>query len=235
MTMVGLLKLKVNCCSKGSMVTYYYIQEVLGVLIILSLSQRLQFILVIIKGGISPFHGWMQPVVTSCRHYGMCWLLRVQKLPYYILLVQLINPVLSWIVVLGMLLPALQCLMVHNLVVRVFLLLTSSGNVLIIMLIFDVLSITYLVLYLLLLNTVLSSVSLGNNLFVSYEFMYLMGGFPGALPFYIKLYMAFITLTTGGVFGVLILVSILLNVLCTLSMVLEHNASARWGANKLYS
>lgn len=215
------------------MVCYFFIEELCGILFILCLTQNFQCFLLMVKGAFAPFHFWVSVVISDCIHYSLSWFMTIQKLPYYLFLLQLSSSELVLLVVGGSVLPLVQCMCVYRNTIRVFLLLSSRGNNLVLILIYEDLYFIYLVFYMLILNTVISSIRFYKNILVSFDFMFLLAGFPGSLGFYVKLYSVFL-ISDGGILILLFLCRMVLNTFCVLTMVITHNFGFSCGPNKVF-
>lgn len=88
-TVLGVFKLKAGGSSKRSMLSYFIFEEFLGLIFLLSFNSLLLTALVIFKGGFAPFHFWLGKVLLSSGGTSFGWILTVQKLPYYVMVLQL--------------------------------------------------------------------------------------------------------------------------------------------------
>lgn len=75
----------------SSIVNYFFIQEVLGVLFLLLYFIGLQFLVLIIKIGVSPFHFWVITVAIFLSSFNFIWFLTFQKLPFIPILITFLS------------------------------------------------------------------------------------------------------------------------------------------------
>uniref|UniRef100_A0A1I9VY15 NADH dehydrogenase subunit 2 n=1 Tax=Onchocerca ochengi TaxID=42157 RepID=A0A1I9VY15_ONCOC len=71
----------------GYLVNYYVIQEVCGYYFLVFDGWKLQFLLLMLKSGSSPFHFWLFSVLGGLDKWFILWFLTLQKLPYFVVLV----------------------------------------------------------------------------------------------------------------------------------------------------
>nr|BAV82815.1 NADH dehydrogenase subunit 2 [Onchocerca volvulus] len=69
------------------LVNYYVIQEVCGYYFLVFDGWKLQFLLLMLKSGSSPFHFWLFSVLGGLNKWFVLWFLTLQKLPYFVVLV----------------------------------------------------------------------------------------------------------------------------------------------------
>lgn len=66
----------------AAIISYFFVQEVLGLLFLLLFFGGFQFLILLLKVGVSPFHFW---VISFCSFLGgrnLFWFLSFQKLPF---------------------------------------------------------------------------------------------------------------------------------------------------------
>ena len=117
---------------------------------------------------------------------------------------------------------------------RVFLLLTSRGNSLLVLTIIEENINVYLVLYVLTLNVLLTPVNQRGVLVYSVELLFSLCGFPGSIFFFIKLTVVFLVFGSGGLLGVLLVSCFVMNIVCVITLVLDINIHRTAGLNRLY-
>nr|QJQ35665.1 NADH dehydrogenase subunit 2 [Acrobeloides varius] len=220
-TMVGLLKLKLNSSSINSIFYYFLIQEMLGLLFMMNFSSFFQLFIFFMKGGFAPFHFWMVKVLHISSWFSFSWMLTIQKMPYYFIVMMFWN--WSWFlwVLMGSLVPLLQSLLVKSVWYQIFLLLTSSGNNMLMLIWFEPLMCVYtLPFYLIFMNYMMNGLSNQGLIGITYEFIFLLMSFPGGLPFYIKLFSLSLLFNMGGLIVVLFLLSLVLNLISGFNLVM---------------
>lgn len=178
---MGLLKLKISGGAPIIIIYYFVVQEVCATLFVINFSLNFIIILLIIKGGFSPFHWWMVKLILSC-HEGALWFITMQKLVYLITMSFMLRS--SWVRFLYFwrFLPLLQGLFSRYTLIITFYLLTSRGNFILIIICWSkgfAIFLVYPYMWYIYKN-------LYSNSFISYEVSWIVIGFPGGLPFSIK-------------------------------------------------
>lgn len=94
-------------CKEGvsyrSVLNYFLFQECLGLVFLLLRFRRWQFIVVMMKIGLVPFHYWLFLVVGGVKGWLVMWFLTFQKLPYIGVLIVLMFSYVVFFLVLGFL------------------------------------------------------------------------------------------------------------------------------------
>nr|AGI96034.1 NADH dehydrogenase subunit 2 [Ascaridia sp. GHL-2013] len=124
MTMVFLLVMKFSSGS-GGMINYFVIQESLGLFFLIFSGSVLQFMIVMMKVGVSPLHFWVFSVVNDLSNWGLMWFLTFQKLPFFSVLVLLSCLDFVCLFVFGIVLCCLFVLVVKSYKICLFCLLLS--------------------------------------------------------------------------------------------------------------
>nr|YP_004935157.1 NADH dehydrogenase subunit 2 [Acanthocheilonema viteae]ADN52137.1 NADH dehydrogenase subunit 2 [Acanthocheilonema viteae] len=94
----------VSSCAgmSGSLVNYYVIQEICGYYFLVFDSWKLQFFFLMLKSGSAPFHFWIFSVLGSMEKWFVLWFLTLQKLPYFVVLVNFCSDIFFFFLVFGM-------------------------------------------------------------------------------------------------------------------------------------
>lgn len=140
------------------------------------------------------------------------------------------------LVLVGRLVPLLQALFENYRIVVLFLLLTRRGNNILILRWFEVIF-RFLVLgfYVTLIYLFIVDITRIGYINVHYELVYIIIGFPGGLPFYIKVFSLYLVSNLGGVIFILVLVGLLLNILGGYNLLVNINSSSHFsGKISLY-
>jgi hypothetical protein len=115
------------------MFNYFFIQEILGILFLISTTSLLQLFYIMMKLGVSPFHYWVFYIQTYLTGFLFIWFLFYHKLPFLYILVQLL--IRSYeILFLGLVFLYLQILIVRSLTTLLIISSLESFNWLILML-----------------------------------------------------------------------------------------------------
>lgn len=87
--------------------------------------------------------------------------------------------------------------------------------------------------YLILIYYILNRIRVTSYITISHELLYLIMGFPGGAPFFLKLFILYFIFNLGGMVGLLILLSFVLNIVGAFSLVLHFYTLPRI-TNKLF-
>lgn len=122
----------------GNSLNYFLLQEFLGFLFLIFFSMFIQYIILIIKVGISPFHFWVVSVFLNLDNYMLIWFLTFQKLPFVPVLLLLFKFIIFFLILLGILFCYFQLINIKNYKTILVLSSTESFNWLIIGLIIGI-------------------------------------------------------------------------------------------------
>ena len=89
-------------------INYFVIQEFLGFLFLVFSGGLLQYLVLLLKGGVAPLHFWIFSVVGRVDSYVIIWFLTFQKMPFLPILVFLYRGVLFLFLLLGVVFCYLQ-------------------------------------------------------------------------------------------------------------------------------
>lgn len=87
--------------SVSSIVSYFIIQEFLGLIFLLLNYRVFQFFILVFKVGMAPFHFWIFSVLSSSRGYVVLWFLTFQKLPFIPVLLYFLNSRYFYFLIIG--------------------------------------------------------------------------------------------------------------------------------------
>lgn len=125
LTYLFLLKLSGNF-SGG--VNYFIFQEALGLIFLIFLGAGLQFFILILKVGVSPFHFWVYRVISYLDGYLLMWFLTFQKLPFLAVLSYLFSFKFFFLLRFGIFVCYLQIYVLKNFKYLFFVSSTESFN-----------------------------------------------------------------------------------------------------------
>jgi hypothetical protein len=103
-----------NLYCYSSLLNYFIIQEVLGLLFLFLSFSLLQFFIVIIKVGVSPVHFWIFNITNNLYRVGVLWFLTFQKLPFFPVLLYLLNLYFFCFLLVGVVYCYFQLLIIKN-------------------------------------------------------------------------------------------------------------------------
>nr|YP_009050219.1 NADH dehydrogenase subunit 2 [Nematodirus oiratianus]AGZ64207.1 NADH dehydrogenase subunit 2 [Nematodirus oiratianus] len=201
--------------SYSSLFNYFVLQESLGLLFLLLSFGFLQFILLLLKIGVSPLHFWIFSVLDGVYGFNLVWFLTFQKMPFLFVMMQFVYNVFVWVFVVGLLVCLLQMLLVKSLKNLLVLSSTESFNWMFLSFVFSFLSVFFLFLYYLVLMVMLipkfEFLSVYN--FVGWETALVFMNMPFSVNFFIKIYSLVSLLNMYSFFILLILMMLFLSVL----------------------
>lgn len=96
------------------MVNYYVVQEICGYYFLLFDSWKLQFLFLMLKSGSSPFHFWVFRVLGGLKKWFVLWFLTLQKLPYFVVLINFCSDFFFFFLFFGMVVCYLQFFLLRN-------------------------------------------------------------------------------------------------------------------------
>lgn len=105
------------CKSSGSysaIINYFVIQERLGLIFLVMNFLTAQFVVVMAKIGMAPFHFWIFRIVRGLEGWLLLWFLTFQKLPLFGVLLALFFEEVIVILVLGFLVCYFQILLLGD-------------------------------------------------------------------------------------------------------------------------
>lgn len=230
--MLGVIKIKQARTPSLGIAVYVVIQEVCGALFIYGFSEEIQLLLLLMKGGFAPFYFWVPMVVNnSYGSGGYSWMVRWQKYPYFLILsICLVEWILVWVLVAG-LLPLLHGIFSYRMSFIYLIWLTSRGNNMLVLGVCYTEKIWWVIIYYSFLAfSIPLYISSSGVILIREETFYIMGGFPGGVPFYLKLLVMRILGSMGGLMLVVILVGAILNIVMGVNLL----SSSHWVVSKIH-
>lgn len=103
-----------NVVNYGNILNYFVIQEVLGLLFLIVNFLFLQFVVIIIKIGLAPFHFWIFSIIRRLDGWVFLWFLTFQKIPFIGILLIIFSYDVLFILFLGFFLCFLQLFLIKN-------------------------------------------------------------------------------------------------------------------------
>nr|YP_008145657.1 NADH dehydrogenase subunit 2 [Ascaridia galli]AGI96010.1 NADH dehydrogenase subunit 2 [Ascaridia galli] len=188
MTMVFLLIMKLMGNVSG-VINYFVIQESLGLFFLVFSGSFLQFLVVMMKIGVSPLHFWIFSVTNGLVGWGLLWFLTFQKLPFFFVLVVLIDLNFFLLIFLGIVLCYLQIFVVKSYKNLFILSSTESFNWVLLLSFVSLLSVLYLFIYYFVIMILLIMCYYQKDFFdVSWETIMIFMNVPFGVSFFIKIF-----------------------------------------------
>nr|UFQ24448.1 NADH dehydrogenase subunit 2 [Pingus sinensis] len=85
------------------LINYFLIQESMGLLFLFVSFSILQFLVLMMKVGVSPLHFWVLGVTSGLLDFGVAWFLTLQKLPFIPVFLQIFHFFCIWLFLFGIL------------------------------------------------------------------------------------------------------------------------------------
>lgn len=176
-----------------SIVNYFIIQEVLGLLFLVFRGLLLQLLVLIMKVGVAPFHFWIFSVVYSLDNYILIWFLTFQKLPFIPVLLLLFSYFFLFIIFIGLVFCYLQIYNIKNFKLILVLSSTESFNWILLGLIFGVFGFIFIVLFYFL-NIIFFILFLNRNnfSFLNLETVLVFLNIPIGAVFFVKIFILYL-------------------------------------------
>ncbi len=176
-----------------SIVNYFIIQEILGLLFLVFSGIFLQLLVLIIKVGVAPFHFWIFSVVYSLDNYILIWFLTFQKLPFIPVLLLLFHYMFLFMVFIGLLFCYLQIYNIKNFKLIIVLSSTESFNWILLGLLFGVFGFIFIVLfYFINIIFFIIFINVNNFSFLNLETVLIFLNIPIGVVFFVKIFMLYL-------------------------------------------
>lgn len=205
MTLVFLYLNKSFCCFSRR-INYFIVQEFIGLLFLLFNFTLIQFIIVVFKVGIAPFHFWIFSVLNNTNIYMTLWFLTFQKLPFIPVLFYFMDFFSFYLFLLGIIFCYFQIFLSKSYKSILIISSTESFNWLLIIMFFSLYSsLLFLFLYFFFLFLVLGYSTKKNLDFFSWELVFVFINIPIGILFFIKIF----SLVSGFMFSSIVFLFLL--------------------------
>lgn len=175
--------------SANSIISYFVVQEFFGFLFILLNFYFIQFVILLMKAGISPFHFWVFSVVGNLSGFSMVWFLTFQKFPFIPVIFQLYDGVFFLLFVVGILFCYLQLFFVKSYKFILTISSIESFNWLCIIIFVSAFSgLIFSVFYLMFFFFVLDYSNSKSTNFFNWEIIFVFINIPFSMTFFIKIF-----------------------------------------------
>nr|NP_694903.1 NADH dehydrogenase subunit 2 [Brugia malayi]AAN17804.1 NADH dehydrogenase subunit 2 [Brugia malayi] len=187
--------------STSCLVNYYVIQEVCGYYFLVFDSWKFQFFFLMLKSGSAPFHFWLFSVLSNLKGWSILWFLTLQKLPYFVVLLNFCSDFFFLFLFFGMIFCYVHFFLLRNFLDMVVIGSTESFNWLLLLGMFSfnevfVLFFFYYFVMFLIISYIYNS---GIN-FISLEMLMIFFNVPLSLTFFLKVLLLFGTSSMVGFF-----------------------------------
>nr|AQX44519.1 NADH dehydrogenase subunit 2 [Gnathostoma sp. MMS-2017] len=178
--------------SYSSLVNYFIIQETLGLFFLILNFSLLQFLIVMMKVGVSPLHFWVFSVTNGLSGSMVMWFLTFQKMPFFPVLVQIFNYALVLLLMFGVFFCFMQLFLLKGYKNMMIVSSTESLNWILLMLFFSMLDVIFLFLYYFFFMVFLMPYfNKKEGLFFNWEMVLVFMNIPVTVNFFIKIFSLF--------------------------------------------
>nr|AZH08560.1 NADH reductase subunit 2 [Dirofilaria sp. 'Thailand II']AZH08567.1 NADH reductase subunit 2 [Dirofilaria sp. 'Thailand II']AZH08573.1 NADH reductase subunit 2 [Dirofilaria sp. 'Thailand II'] len=182
----------VSVCDVGCLINYYIIQEICGYYFLLFDSWKLQFLFLMLKSGSSPFHFWVFSVLGGLKKWSVLWFLTLQKLPYFVVLVNFCSDFFFFVLFFGMIICYFQFFLLRSYCDLLFVGSTESFNWLLLLGVFSFNEVFFLFFfYYFVMFFIISYVYSGFVNFFSLEMLMVFFNVPLTITFFLKVLLLF--------------------------------------------
>nr|YP_009127940.1 NADH dehydrogenase subunit 2 [Gongylonema pulchrum]AIY56394.1 NADH dehydrogenase subunit 2 [Gongylonema pulchrum] len=170
------------------LVNYYIIQEVCGYYFLVFSNWKWQFFVLMMKSGSAPFHFWLFSVTSFLKKWFVLWFLTLQKLPYFVVLINFCSDVFFIIIFFGMIFCYLQFFLLRDIIDMVVVYSTESFNWLLFLGFFSFFESLYFAFFYYIVMFFVIMYVYGVLLsFFSVEFLFVFFNVPLSVTFFLKL------------------------------------------------
>nr|YP_009328048.1 NADH dehydrogenase subunit 2 [Gnathostoma doloresi]APC93878.1 NADH dehydrogenase subunit 2 [Gnathostoma doloresi] len=178
--------------SYSSLINYFVIQETLGLFFLVFNAYFLQFVVVMMKMGVSPLHFWVFSVTNGLGSLMMMWFLTFQKMPFFPVLIQIFNWSSILLLISGIVLCFVQLFLLKGYKNMMIVSSTESLNWILLMLFFSMFDTIFLFLYYFFFMMFLMPYFVKKEgLFFNWEMVLVFMNVPLTVNFFIKIFSLF--------------------------------------------
>nr|BAV82763.1 NADH dehydrogenase subunit 2 [Nippostrongylus brasiliensis] len=176
--------------SYSSLFNYFIMQEVLGLMFLLLSVSLLQLLVVLIKVGVAPLHFWIFSVLNNVYGFNLMWFLTFQKLPFLVIMIQLMEFYVLILFVVGLMMCLVQMLLLKSYKSLLILSSTESFNWIILGFLMSMFSVFLIFMYYFFLMLYLVPKFENENFYsyVSWETMLIFMNMPFSVNFFVKIF-----------------------------------------------
>nr|YP_004935012.1 NADH dehydrogenase subunit 2 [Wuchereria bancrofti]ADN43960.1 NADH dehydrogenase subunit 2 [Wuchereria bancrofti]BAV82914.1 NADH dehydrogenase subunit 2 [Wuchereria bancrofti] len=197
--------------SFSCLINYYIIQEVCGYYFLVFDSWKFQFFFLMLKSGSAPFHFWLFSVLSDLKGWSVMWFLTLQKLPYFVVLLNFCSDFFFLFLFFGMFFCYFQFFLLRGFLDMVVVGSTESFNWLLLLGMFSCNEVFILFFfYYFVMFLVVSYVYNRDVNFVSLEMLMVFFNVPLSLTFFLKVLLLFGTFNFVGFFYFFLLLAMCL-------------------------
>ena len=169
---------------------YFILQEVLGLVFLLFTAGYLQLLVIFFKIGVAPLHFWVFRVLNGVYGFNLMWFLTFQKLPFLVILLQLMDSFYVVLLLVGLLVCLMQMLLMKSYKNLLILSSTESFNWVVVGYVMSFLSVFVIFMYyFILMLYIIPKFEEGFGLnYIGWETMLVFINLPLSVNFYVKIF-----------------------------------------------
>nr|YP_003434048.1 NADH dehydrogenase subunit 2 [Trichostrongylus axei]ACX85197.1 NADH dehydrogenase subunit 2 [Trichostrongylus axei] len=209
------VQLNKNLLSYSSMFNYFVFQESMGLVFLLLNVQFFQLLILLLKVGVAPLHFWLFSVTNGLYGWNLMWFLTFQKLPFMMIMVQMMLFTVMMLLVVGVLLCLLQMLMMKSVKNLLILSSTESFNWVMLSFVMSFVGVMMIFFYyfvmMLIMIVKLENVSVLSQ--INWEMMLIFMNLPFTVNFYVKIFALISVLKVMSVWVVFLLLLMFMSIL----------------------
>nr|QEO33942.1 NADH dehydrogenase subunit 2 [Teladorsagia circumcincta] len=192
---------------------YFVLQESLGLIFLLLAYNYVQLMIVFLKIGVAPLHFWIFSVTNGVFGFNLMWFLTFQKLPFLLVMLQMMMIKIIALLLVGLLVCLMQMLLIKSYKNLLILSSTESFNWLILGFVFSFLNVMMIFFYYFLMMLILIPKFNFNLQFLSWETTLVFLNLPFSVNFFVKVFSLSEVLKYDSVWILLLLFMMFLSVL----------------------
>nr|YP_003434086.1 NADH dehydrogenase subunit 2 [Teladorsagia circumcincta]ACX85209.1 NADH dehydrogenase subunit 2 [Teladorsagia circumcincta] len=192
---------------------YFVLQESLGLIFLLLAYNYVQLMIVFLKIGVAPLHFWIFSVTNGVFGFNLMWFLTFQKLPFLLVMLQMMMIKIIVLLLAGLLVCLMQMLLIKSYKNLLILSSTESFNWLILGFVFSFLNVMMIFFYYFLMMLILIPKFNFNLQFLSWETTLVFLNLPFSVNFFVKVFSLSEVLKYDSVWILLLLFMMFLSVL----------------------
>nr|YP_009445103.1 NADH dehydrogenase subunit 2 [Marshallagia marshalli]ATV81512.1 NADH dehydrogenase subunit 2 [Marshallagia marshalli] len=174
--------------SFNSIFNYFILQESLGLMFLMLTFGYLQLLILMLKIGVAPLHFWIFSVTNGVYGFNLMWFLTFQKLPFLLVLVNLVIVKVVLLLFMGLLFCLVQMFLTKTYKNLLILSSTESFNWLLLGVVYSVINVIMIFCYYMLLMLIMIPKFNFNFQYISWETTLVFMNLPFTVNFFVKIF-----------------------------------------------
>nr|ANY93347.1 NADH dehydrogenase subunit 2 [Mecistocirrus digitatus] len=173
----------------NALYNYFILQETLGLLFLLLTISGVQTMILFMKIGVAPLHFWIFSITNSLNWMNLMWFLTFQKLPFLIILLQILFNYVIVLLMFGLFVCLVQMFMMKSYKNLMVLSSTESFNWILMMFIFSFINVIFVFMYyfFVMIYMINKFVNLEKKKYFSWKTVLIFMNLPFSANFFIKI------------------------------------------------